>query len=514
MDSLPDSPVQVIVANTPTPDSPPAQTPTISPSFSSNPSPKVSTSPSLWPLIFIPVIALIFLLVAAIPVYSNLNLGLSPTLTNSLSQFFYQIPLTPKTPKQILLSASSTSKALTSYNPDFSVSASLGSGEITLGSLDLKISGPIDFTEPTKPKFDLALDSSVNATGTKYQASGKIRSLDKKIYAKIDSLSDSLIETFLTYSSFSTYSPYSQTTTTPAITDELRGNLNQFFTNWLSYDTSGLNSAARQALDSQSQQQSMIDSSRRRIQDFLSRPSVVPEVKLIGIETIDNTKTYHLKLVPSQKAKREIVSEFFPEKDRNSTSSQQAIDSISSNIDSVTIEAWFATSDSLIRKFSFQTQINVGSIYSGLLANNSYSNMGALSMAGLSNLSTTRLSFSSVLNLRDVGKTVTIQIPSPQLPSTQYLTNLQAATKTPSQLAAEAKQAATQNIFTNAQSELLKTYVDTNRYPATFTTPTGFVYKQKSAGKGYVLYDKTQEPYYGISNSYPYPHKLTQTDLD
>jgi hypothetical protein len=306
--------------------------------------------------------------------------------------------------------------------------------------------------------------------------------------------------------------------------------------NWIIYDTSGLETAARKAMDEQNKNMSLVDGSREAMQEFLGKSTVLPEVQMVGKEDLDGTKVYHLKLEPSKEMIREIVSEIVPEEQRQKTDTQLAVDAVSNQIDNLVIEAWFGVADTLPRKMTMSAQINMGSLMQSLYevenkkGKDTFSADDLIPMTGLTSM---KLSVSTALVIKDIGKAVTVQVPEPVMEPAKYLEAIQAATKTAAQREAEAKKSLIDADLRVISSGLAEAYIREGKFPARLSTlfPDKYgeyTYKQRNSGKDYVVYVEFSLPsgmgylasgyqttgYYGISSGLSYPHQITQRDLD
>jgi len=480
--------------------------------------------------------AILLLLVSAalVSVYARVDLPfVSPQTRQQLVLFTSKIPLIPKTPEQILLAAADSNSKLISYTPEFSVSASLGGTAVNAGSLDFKLVGPVDFTN-NQLTFDLAADIGVNVAGTLYQGKGQVRQVGKTVYAKIDTVSDSVISLI---GSFGRYFG-GIATSTPSSQVEIKANLEKAFVNWLVYDTSGIESEARKKLDANVQNKSLIDSSRKNTQDFLLNKQVLPEVKLEKNETIEGTNTYHLHVTPSKETLKKLMLELTPADRRLDKNLPQQIDSVVAGVDTIVLDAWFGVKDTILRRMSIQTQINLETMaqaYSRSL-DSKYGSYDPSSY--LKSLGGQKLSLSTVLTLRDIGKPVQVSAPTQTQTPVQYLQMIQDATKTQDQKDAEAKAKQYQDDFRLLSTALLKYYVAKTIYPekldllkgsylpatdTVWTRVNTYAYKTRASGKKYVVYIEYASttsnyggytPFYGVSSESTYPHQLTQRDFD
>lgn len=428
--------------------------------------------------------------------YTQIKLPLvNANVRSRFDSLAYKIPLLPKTPRQVLTAASATDKALTSYTADFSFSAKQGSAALTAGSLDLNLTGPLDFSTPQNPKFDITAAAQINVAGTSLRLSGKARGVDKIVYFKLDELPveslNNLLQPFLGLSLVAQ--------------SEGEGSsqrLAPVLSNWIKYDTSGLDTQARAAMEQTSQSQSVIDTSRRRIQNILSDDSVMPEVKLVGRENVDSVPTYHLRARPSREAVKRIVREFVGDENLPD------LDGLVSSVDEVVIDAWFGTADALPRKVSALLNINLGTLSSSSPA------------TLLKSLGTGSLSLSWVLQLTDIGQQVTVEVPQSAVSPGDYWGMLTTALKSPEQIAREAQQTQYTTDFSAISAGLLKHFVDRGSYPSSLKTVFGdkyssYNYRLTKNGQGYVLYIEmpSDGSYFGVTSGYSYPHTLKGSDF-
>lgn len=465
---------------------------------------------------------------ASLSVYTPAVDGFTtPEQQKALALFVYKIPLLPKTPEQILLAAVESNSELTTYSPEFSMSGSLGSSAVTIGSFDMKTKGKVDFSKDKQPAFDLAVDVGLSFAGTSYQASGQLRKVENKVYYKIDKLSDSIIDTYTSFSS------QGSTEAAEASSEEIKAALEKIFAKWAMYDIASIESEAREALDKRGRDSSLVDSTRRKVQDILLQDTILPEVVRKDDESIDNTSTYHLAFNPSKEALRNTIRELYPKEEQMDKNVDESVNSVVDAISTLQIDAWFGKSDAVLRKVSVQTTISLNNYYESLRSSPRLSPVlgmqSDLPLSTFGSITNPIISTSLVLTVRDIGKPVVIESPSGAISTNDYWQELQDATKTEDQKIQEAKRKSAQNGFTILSKTLLKEYVDNGIYPAslvglsTSVDTSSFTYKRSGDGRDYILYIESEgagfsysesTPYYGITSDYSYPHQLTKRDFD
>ena len=354
---------------------------------------------------------------------------------------------------------------------------------------------------------------------------------------KIDKLSDSIMG-YLGYVSLYSLGGYNlggltQNQTNP----EVQKNLDEAFRNWILYDTKGIESEARKSLDERVREQSLIDTTRKNVQDFLLEESVLSEVKQLPNEKIEGTDTYHLQLIPSKTVLTSVIEKFYAKSGAQIEDQMKATEMITSGVDSAQIDVWIGVGDAILRRLNVQTQINLQTLTQSFGMGLSGSpQMAVLGGTGLLN---EKLSVSTVLTLRDVGKKFPqVEVPSPTKSPAEFFQLVQDATKTEEQKKQEVALHQSQGDFQVLADALLKYYVARGFYPgslielsgtyiaqtsAVFPRLNSYLYRTRQSGKKYVVYIQESAPlqsyagstpYYGITSDSPYPHQLTQRDFD
>ena len=474
--------------------------------------------------------------VPAVFLYSNLKIPFISTETRqNILMSAYNIPLIPKTPEQILLMAANNNTKLTRYNPDFSIGANLGNTAVNIVALDFKLNGPVDFSSE-KISFDLKFGLGVNFSGTSYQSSGQAKKAGDKVYFKIDNISDSILELYSSFFSSSYLSNFSGTKSAGlTVNSEIKKNIQRVLDNWVFYDTKGMESEARKSLEKSANNQSLIDSTRKNIQEFLLKSKILPQVKKLGDETIDNTPTYHLSFSPSKELLKELITEYYKagESAKNNITD---LNNLTDSLEMMEVDIWFGRKDAILRKLSVKSQMKMdsllgrgNSLYGGILPN---------SLPALDTLTSPKLTVNTVLLIKDIGKTVTIDSPSSSISLTDFYTKLMDGAKTEDQKKQELQSKLYNDDFSILSKAIFKYYVENKKYPAVLSdlipnyiqqsnTVVGrlnnYTYKTSSIGKSFVLYieyssssytSSYSTPYYGISSTGNFAHQLTKSEFD
>lgn len=479
-------------------------------------------------LIFL-VVFLLLSILSALTVYTDVNVPFFSANKKSLSVIFYRLPFAPKTPEIILIAAVEKNAKLNTYNPNFSLSADLGSSGISALSIDLEISGPIDITPKQKIAFSVNIDALVNFAGNSLDLSGEIRQKEGSTYFKLDSIPE-LLSGFL--------GSRVKTDISDEEKKEIEENTQKVLENWIILEKLNLESEARKELDKRSSEQSLIDGVRRSIQDFLLKSKVLPEVKLLKSEKIEGVSAYHLSLQPSNEALKDIFLEYAGEsKELQNIDEENIINEIIDSIDTLQIDIWIGKKDAVLRKTSVQTQIKLDFLNSLFLPGGG-SPLEYGSFLGLGSLISPKLSVSTVLILKDVNKKVEIEVPNPTKTFQEYSKLLTDASRTKAE-----KEKETQKIQINADFEAIRTQlsrylVANNAYPPTLSSligsyiPSGdplatrlsdYSYKINTSTNEFVVFIEFEgttynwggaSPFYGFTSGYSYNRQLTLDDLD
>lgn len=449
-------------------------------------------------------------------------------LRRDLVVAFYKVPFLPKTSQQVLYAAASSDKVLTTYTPDFSMVLALSGGSVDAASFDLKIAGPVDFSDPNQPKFDVKVEAAANITGTMYKGKAQVRSMNRLMYFKFDEIPDEIYQLLAV-------GPYGflgdDEKKPPELTPQMKRDIQTALENWVKYDMTGLESEARKAMDEQKANKTLAESGRQKIQDFLSRGTVLPEVKMVGKEEINGESAYHLKLEPSDQSLEDLAKELFFSDENDSVQADKAIGEVTKRIDDLVVDVWFGTSDAIPRKMSLTAVIVLDSLLESISDDSGL----AAEVLPVGDMLGGKLSISLALMLSDIGKPVSVEVPKPLLTPEEYVLALSDAAKTSEQKELEIRQKQIDKDLGTVALGLGQTYLKSGAYPVSLGSLFGdkyseYTYRQKNGGKGYVVYvqfqpvglgagyfsltGNTPTGFYGISSEMAFPHPITQEDLD
>ncbi|MBI4137178.1 hypothetical protein HY469_03895 [Candidatus Roizmanbacteria bacterium] len=454
--------------------------------------------------------------------YASMDMpGLSNDQEDQIKLMMFAVPLTPKTPEQILIAAAQSNSRLTTYNPDLSFSGNIGSTDVTLGSLDLKVSGPIDVTSLEDSSFDLTVEAGVNYGGTLYSASGQMRKKGDMMYGKIDDISDSIINTYMSYTG----------NDSPEGIAEIQQQLAAVFMNWALYDLSGLESEARSMLEEQEKEQaSTIEEAQEMIQNLLLDDEVLPEVTRMDDEDIADVSSYHLQLKPSPETLKSLILSWYEEQGETDEYLRESLEESIGAIEVFTIDVWFGKRDMILRKVGVASRISIAALLQSSYGESAGEAYGT-PFSDMEDLVDPKINTSAVLVLRDVGAPVDVQIPSPTVDAIEYSEMLQDAFLTEEQRQIKAQQRIYEEELTTMSSELIKYYVQNDVYPPSLSSvslgdidTSPYTYRRSSDGTDYILYVELESidssfyfestPYYGLTGSFNYPRQLSQYDFD
>lgn len=480
----------------------------------------------------------LFLVFASIATYSNAKLPISPSQRDGLKVFLYYVPFFPKTPEQILLVAIDKNAQIVTATSDFSLSAAITSAQVTLGSLDLTITGPMDFTPSKTFATDLTVKAAASFGGSNFSGAGHMLQKDSVTYFKIDNLPDYLLGLVTS----SNTNGYGSSQISSAEQQQIKQNQQKVFAKWIVYNDNTIHSQAHDTLEKDNQ--SLISDTQKNVQNFFLRTNTLPEVKRAPDEIINGVPTYHLTLQPSQKLiKQLLLSYLATQTDQSSyvTNPTQEYSQLANSISNLSIDLWVSKNDSIVRKISFKTDVDLGFIQDAFSTFGTDTGTGVpTDLFGLSSLGKAvnpKLTIATVLLADNVNKPVTITKPSPTVSVDEYFKELSAASETSEEQAVDKKVADFTKDSLTIRYYLEEYYVQNNQYPQTLTQLSSFVkpgdsiipklstyqYKRSPDGKSFIVYAQLStaipdltyySPYYGFTDSSQDVHQLLNYEFD
>lgn len=366
---------------TPPPVVPQAQVPIASPSPISNVSEikqEVSTPPSSkkkskFPLFFLFFLLLIIALVfggAYAIAYEKVKIG-NPQLENQVSDFVQGLSFTPKTPRYLLVSAARAHQKITRHSFDLSLAIESDSLTSSLGmnKADIQVKGAIDYTDQNNPKLGL------NAQITK-DFSLDIKKPDKMVYFRVNKFPPLLLTAF----------GFNQGPELDAV-----------LKNWVSYDTSTLDTEARQNLDKNKRGDSLTNQFAEKTVDTLLLEKLLKSID-VKEEKVDEFDAYRLNLPFSKELLDELDQKLNEQANQNKSTNSQY--KLSNYISDAVITIWIDKKSYYMRKLSTALKVK-------------YDNAGAANLVPiLGNAKTTSVSLSAVLKLSNFQEPVSIDRPA------------------------------------------------------------------------------------------------------
>ncbi len=190
--------------------------------------------------------------------------------------------------------------------------------------------------------------------------------------------------------------------------------------------------------------ESLISEAQADVQDFFLKTNTLPEVKRVADETINGVPTYHLTLNPSKQLIKQILLDYAVSQSDQSTyvtNPSQDFANFANSFNNVQIDLWIGKNDSIVRKLSLKSNLDLGFLQQALGSSNSQSTLPT-DLLGIPNLEQAvnpTLTVSTVLFANNINKPVTITKPSPTVSYDEYVNELTEASKTSEQLEVEKK---------------------------------------------------------------------------
>ena len=299
--------------------------------------------------------------------------GMSGELRRKLVVLMANVPFAPKTTEQVLLSALKSSQEITRYNMDFSVAASVGEVGTETAKVDFGVKGPIDINDAANPLFDLDMEVGVNAAGTLYKVGALVKkSNDKKIYVKLESISDSIWDTVSAF--------VGSGNRDPQIVEQYKQMFEPLFKNWILYDLSDLDTDARRAMDEHNTETEANVRAMEMFDDLINRPQVRKEFELVGKEDVYGFKAYHVSWKPSDVTIQMLMSEYLKSESAAefNRSVDKDLDQFVKVVDSMNLDFWFREDDFLMTKVSAVMKMDFSNVSDEL----SYGDLGMMDSLG------------------------------------------------------------------------------------------------------------------------------------
>jgi hypothetical protein len=253
-------------------------------------------------------------------------------LQNQVADVLMQIPFMPKTARFVLASSATAHLKVTKMAFDASIAADSSSFDSILGSnhFDAEISGAIDYTDTQN------ILATLNAQVTK-DFSADLMTKSQIIYFRINSI-PALVTAMLN---------------TIGVSQSMQ---NEFINKWFFADTKPLNTNARAALNSSSQdQQSQIQQSIKNYLDAFNNPDVLKTLTMTT-EKLNGTDVYHLNFSPDDST-LDLFWNKYTTQNSSTNNLYGANYKISDTIKNFVVDIWIDRSQYLIQKSSLKFTI-------------------------------------------------------------------------------------------------------------------------------------------------------------
>lgn len=322
----------------------PVPTPTVYSSSDGN-QPKTlnsSTSGKFPFKLLLVIFVLLFLLtvsasgVAAAIAYEKIKIN-NPELKQGISRFVMSLPFTPKTPRFILESAALAHAKVSKHSFDISLAAKTDdiSSSFGLNKLDVKAKGNVDYTDPQNLKV------TANASVTK-DFNADLRKNDQIVYLKINKFPDYLF----TYMNLD------------------KEKISKVFENWIAFDTSSLDTQAREELEKKNDSKSFTEEYVANLADDLLDDKLLPALE-VSDESVDDHDSYKIHLAADDKI---VDNLFFKIRDRLEENTRKNELRVSEDeqkpsdyIKNLVMDIWVDKSDYYVRKVSITLDYNPNS---------------------------------------------------------------------------------------------------------------------------------------------------------
>jgi len=308
-------------------------------------------------------------------------------LENLVNSFVYKIPFVPKSPEYILNKSALAHQKLSRNSFDISLALSSNDFVQQLGSSDFEfqLKGYADFENLDKPRLSVNVDLT-------NQLSLEVRKVDETIYLKINKI-PLFLSTYLGVDS---------------------SHLNSVMENWISYDSTPLNSEAKKNLPTPTSS-ALSESTNELIKNMLNE-KVLPLIT-VSTETLDSVPTYRLSFVPTSEQLDEIIESLdsiYYSSQNPSTYKKLPEVKYSDMVKNFSVTIWINQKDYYINK---------SIITMNLLNTNTQSSYSPTPFT--SQLSEAALAF--VVKFSDYGLVKDIEIPSKSLTAEEYINMVMSA---------------------------------------------------------------------------------------
>jgi len=345
--------------------------------------------------------------VLAAVAYDKISLN-NPELEGKITQFVVGLPFMPKTPTYILESSAIVHSKHTKHAFNLSLSAEgneAATSTLGLNKFDVEAKGDIDYTDPKNVMF------SINASITK-DFNIDIRKKDPIVYFKVNKIPE------LVYS----YMNLEKAKVEPVLTQ------------WVQYDSSSLDTAARRELDEQKTEgDSLTDEYLENTLDDMLAQNILEKMK-ISDEMVDGVSTYLFDLEADDKTIDSLVYRMNDRAEGKEDLKTLRTDEVkpSKYIKDLKLKIWIEKSSYLVRKVSTTFEYDQSGLYK---TNNDIMPSRVLGVStdvlGLESMMMgtggAKYQIATVVSLSDFGKDITVELPAKSVKVEELYTQLMGA---------------------------------------------------------------------------------------
>lgn len=329
----------------------------------------------IYAVVFLLVIFITLISTGVAIAYEKIKLNI-PSIEKPITQFVMGLPFTPKTPKFLLQSAVAAHANISKHR--FNVSLAATSESLVplfgLNQIDAEIKGSVDYSDPKnlKTTFNSGITKDLNFD---------IRKKDDVVYIKINKFPAAL----------------------SAMMKLDQEKVMQILQDWISFDTSHMDTQARRYLDSRSSQKSFTKEYITNVVEDVSDERFLASTD-ISKESLDNKPTYYkLHIAPERKTLDDFVNKIGDRADaRNGRAAQTT--KFSDQIKDFVIDIWIDEKSHYIHRIKNSFKFNANP-----------------------NAPADSVSIVTVVDFDDFGKDFTIDIPEKYIKSEEFIQKIMQA---------------------------------------------------------------------------------------
>lgn len=273
--------------------------------------------------VFLVVLVLFFLVggtgvMASMIAYDKINVGNS-SVQSAIRNMVLSLPFAPKTAAYVIEKSVMATSTVQTTTIDASFALTSPSLLTVTGSssLDATLKGSIDRTDPTNVKSDVSLQAGS-------LLSADIKSLDKKVYVKVNTFPTALVSSII------------------PVTEET---LNNAFSDWIVWESNALDSEARNLVEQNSQNGNT--SLAQGMMDMLSNKALMDKM-ILTTEDMDGMSVYKLHPTVDAEFVNAYVNQFGTAEDKQKMATNTWLESLKD----FNFDVFISKDTYLVHKFS------------------------------------------------------------------------------------------------------------------------------------------------------------------